>query len=384
MRDNSLFLVIAVILVLAIVGGIIFGIQTSNNITTNKNDITALKAGLVAANSSISSNSDQLTAANNQISSLKALEASDVAALKTQITSLTDQLNSANSQISALKTLESSDIAALKTQLGSLSDQIAAVNTAVTNLKSLESTDVTALKASLATLQTSVTTLQTSVTTLSNQVANLTTTTTTTSSTLFSGYPISSQVAGGVTQIYSFTPASSGTLFVSGSSTSALAYIRITNNNLATFVNYAFGTGTTLTISLVGGVSYSISFFNTEAVNSVSATLTATFTGTGGSGNPSTVFSPISGYVQGAGAQTQIAAYSPATTGNFYISGTSSSTTSQIVVSNVSVSPASTSTYTFSTGATLTIPGIAGNNYYIYIKNSDASSVTWSLTGQYY
>jgi hypothetical protein len=380
MKDNTLFLVVGIILVLAIIGVLIFGIQTSGNITTNRNDITTLKNQVAAANSSISTLTDQLNSANAQISSLKTLEASDVTAAKAQLATITDQLTSANNAIAALKTLEASDVSALKSQLGSLPDQISALNTQLTALKTLEGNDVTGLKTQVTTLQTTLTSLQASVTTLSTQVAALSSSSTGTPSTLFSSVPVTSLGSGGLQVLYAFAPTSSGTIYVTGSSTSGPTVIRLTNNNLGTYTDAAFGTGTTVTFAVYAGVSYSISFINNSGTV-VSASLTGTFTPTASSAT--TLFSNLS-FTHAAGAAPLLFyAYSPTTSGTFYVSGTATFASTVIRITDTTAAIAYDRP--FGTGTTVVVSGIAGHVYNFYAVNSDVSGTNYlNLTGQYY
>jgi len=85
---------------------------------------------------------------------------------------------------------------------------------------------------------------------------------------------------------------------------------------------------------------------------------------------------------QGPGVQTLVYTFAPTYSGYIYISGSSSSATGYIMVTN-STSGASTS-YTFGTGTTVTASLTAGNSYSIYFGNRDASgTITATLTGTY-
>jgi trimeric autotransporter adhesin len=377
-RSNTGFMIIGIILVLAIVGGIIFGIQTSSNITTNRNDIATLKNQSTAANSSISTLTDQLTAANASIASLKTLEASDVSGLKTQVASLTDQLTAANTQIASLKTLEASDVASLKTQIASHTDQITSITSQISSLKSLEASDITALKTQLATIQTSLTTLTTQVTNLATQVSNIGTTTG--SSTLFTSTAVT-QNPSTTTIIVNYNPTSSGTVTVTGSSSSTSGYIRVNNLSLGTFNVYLFGTGTTISFPVQGGYSYAILFGNSDATGTITATITGTFNSTTIT-STNNLFGPQQIQV---GASTTTALYQNYTVGavgNFTITATSDNASVYLRITDQTASNTSTNSVP-GVSATLTLAGTVGHVYSVYFVNPTLATVTTTVGGSY-
>jgi len=95
-------------------------------------------------------------------------------------------------------------------------------------------------------------------------------------STLFTSQGVS-QSANTQTLLYTFVPTYSGNIYISGTSSSSTGYIRVTNNTLNATVTYAFGTGTSITIPITGGYSYSIYFGNTDATGTITATLSASY-----------------------------------------------------------------------------------------------------------
>jgi uncharacterized phage infection (PIP) family protein YhgE len=89
------------------------------------------------------------------------------------------------------------------------------------------------------------------------------------------------------------------------------------------------------------------------------------------------------GISQSANTQTQVYSFTPSYTGQIYISGTSSSSTGYIRVINNSTNV--TNTYTFGTGAVITVGLIGGDNYTIYFGNSDnTGTIIATLSASYY
>ncbi len=73
---------------------------------------------------------------------------------------------------------------------------------------------------------------------------------------------------------------------------------------------------------------------------------------------------------QGPYVQTLVYTFTPTYSGISYISGTSSSSTGYISVTNTTTG--ASNPYTFGTGTTISAPLIAGNNYSIYFGNHDS------------
>jgi hypothetical protein len=373
-NNNTLFLIIGIILVLAIVGGIIFGMQTSNNVTTNTNNITDLKAQLSSANSQVTTLGTQLAEANSQIASIKTQEATDISALQAQLVSITAQITTANATLTSLKTQEATDVAALQASLADLTNQVTAVNTQLTALKAQETADITKLTGQITSLQSTVTSLSTQVANLGSTGGN--------PSTLFPAQTYTQNFAS-VTAIYSFTPTYSGNVIIAGSSSSSTTFIRITNNNLNTSVDYTFGLGTTVTIPLIGGISYSISFGNTATSGTISANLTGTFYPSSTAGTTQTSLFSTGTFTQNPNILTLIYAFAPTANGTVYVTGSSSTVTGYIRVTNTSLGSPPTD-YTFGTGTTVTFSVISGYNYSIFFGNTSTTTVTVTLNGTYY
>jgi hypothetical protein len=94
--------------------------------------------------------------------------------------------------------------------------------------------------------------------------------------TLFTSQPVS-QSFGTLTLLSTYVPTYSGHFNITGISSSATSYIKLTNNTTAASVDYAFGTNGAISVPVVGGQSYSIRFGNTEVSGTVTATVSATY-----------------------------------------------------------------------------------------------------------
>lgn len=79
------------------------------------------------------------------------------------------------------------------------------------------------------------------------------------------------------TIVYTFTPSYTGTLNISGTSTSSTGYILIINNSSGGSNTYAFGMGTTVSVPLNAGVNYGIYFGNHDTSGTVTVTLTGIY-----------------------------------------------------------------------------------------------------------
>lgn len=240
------FLVTLVILVILIVTSAIIDLQVFSRVTGNTNAVAALQTEAATLQG-------QLTSVNSQMSSLA------------------NELATANSDISAVKTQVATDSSQISTdtgQLSTLSQQVSQASSAGSQVSTLQN--------QIATLQTDLSTLTSQVTSLQTTVNSLSVGGTTTTNTLFSGQPVS-QNPGTYTLVYSFTPSYSGTLYVSGTSNSATAYILVVDSTYGTSNTYPFGSGTTVPAQLTAGNSYSIYFGNSDAVGTISASLTGTY-----------------------------------------------------------------------------------------------------------
>ena len=384
---NRTNIIIGIVLAVAVIGIIILSVLSYVNTTSDKNDIFALQvqvanlqSKITTANNELTSLSSQIADADSRISTLSSKESSDVSSLQDelstandQISSLTNQINSVLLQISSLQTDVSSDtvrISAIQTQLSSINSQ----------LSSLGDTTVS-LQNTLTSLENTLTSLENTVDSLVRQVNELTAAATN-PVILFSSQAVS-QAFGTQTLLYTFTPTYNGYIYISGTSSSTTGYIRVTNNTTSTYTDYAFGTGTTVTAAVTGGYSYSIRFGNSDASGTITAILSATYYPTSSSTTNSIPLFLSQPVTQAFSTQTLLYTFAPTYNGYIYISGTSSSTTGYIRVTNNT-----TSTYTdyaFGTGTTINAVVNAGYSYSISFGNSDASgTITATLSATYY
>jgi hypothetical protein len=112
-------------------------------------------------------------------------------------------------------------------------------------------------------------------------VASSSSATTQTPSTSYSTLLFSSQsISEGpstYTSVYTFTPISSGPIYISGTSSSTTGYILIVNNSTGDSNTYAFGTINIIAVPLTAGYNYSISFGNQDPSGTITANLTGTY-----------------------------------------------------------------------------------------------------------
>ncbi len=371
LRNNANFLVTAIILVVVIAGFAVLGIYSSANFKNNSNSIYALQIQKEAMQSDLSTAKSQIATLTDQVSTLQKNTASngdkistmnmDLSSAKSQIASIKTDVDTANSQISALKTSTASNTASIT----SIQTQFSTINSQLT------------------TLQSTLTTLQGTITSLTARVKSLESTSTTTNpTTLFASQTIS-QNYNTQTTLTEFTPSSSGYIYVSGTSNASTGYIRIYNNSLGTYTDYPFGTGATVTASVVAGYSYSIIFGNTNTAGTFLATLTATYyPGSSSSTTYTTLFSSQT-ISQNYNTQTTLSTFAPTYSGYIYVSGTSNASTGYIRVYNNSLG--TYTDYAFGTGTTVTSVVTAGYSYSIMFGNTNTSGTfTATLTGTYY
>ena len=376
--QTTYLLIIAGVLVVAIIGFIIFGITFSNNITSNRNNISSaqqqiatLQTQLSSANSQISSLTAQLASSNTQISSLS----NQLTSANSQISTLTPQLTTAKSQITTLQ----NGLSAATTQISALADQSNTVNSQITALQNAVS-PISGIQTQITAINTQLTSLQSMITSLSTQISNYSTTNNQT--TLFTSQSIS-QNANSQTTVYTYTPTYAGVIYLSGTSSSATGYIRVANNSLGTSTNYPFGTGTAISAPVTGGYNYSIIFGNTDSTGIITATIIGyNFASSTSTTNQTTLFASQSVY-QSANTQTQIYTFTTIYSGTVYVSGNSSSATGYIKFLNNTTG--ATNSYTFGTGTTINASVTAGSSYSIYFGNTDvAGTITATLSGTYY
>ncbi len=378
-KYNITQIIIGIIVAVAVIGIIVISIMTylktksdEESIFTLREHLAALQNQLGTTRTDLASLADQVADADSRITDLSDKESSDVASLQ-------DDLTSANSQIFSL----TNQIDTILLQISSLQHAVTSdtgiVGTIETQL-SLIAADLSSLGDTTTALQTTLTSLENTVDSLISQVNELTQAASNpvvlfTSRTITQ--PFSTQ-----TLLHTFAPTYSGNIYISGTSSSTTGYIRVTNNSTSTFTDYPFGTGTTVNAIVMGGYSYSIRFGNTEGSGTVTATLSAVYYPFSSTSNSVTLFSSQT-INQAASTQTIIYNYTPASNGYIYFSGTSSSTTSYIRVTNNTTS--TFTDYPFGTGTTVNAVVNAGHNYTIRFGNTEgAGTVTAILSAIYY
>ena len=378
---NKTQIIVGIIMAAAIIGIIVLSILTyvktvsdENTINTLWDQLVALQTQLSNARTELNTLSGQVSVADVKISTLTSKEASDISSLQNELSSATDDISTLTSQINSLVF----QISGIQSEITSDAGVIASIQSQLTSIN----TQLSSLGNTTVSLQNTLTSLKNTVDSLVIQVNNLSSAATN-PVTLFSSQPVS-QAFGTQTLLATFPPTYSGNVYVSGTSSSATGYIRVTNNNTSAFTIYAFGTGTTITAPVTAGYSYSIRFGNSDASGTITATLSGTYYPTSYPGtNSVTLFSsqPVS---QAFSTQTLLYnTFTPTYSGNVYVSGTSSSATGYIRVTNNNTS--ASNVYAFGTGTTISAPVTAGYSYSIRFGNADASgTITATLSATYY
>jgi TolA-binding protein len=162
-------------------------------------------------------------------------------------------------------------LATTSNQITALTNQLTNINGQITTLQSNVSSQISSMQTQLSTITTQLTALQNNVTSLSAEVSVITTT-----NPLFTSQGIS-QSFGTQTQVYTFTPSYTGEIYLSGTSSSSTGYIRVINNSTSATNTYTFGTGTVITVGLIGGDNYTIYFGNSDTTGTIIATLSASY-----------------------------------------------------------------------------------------------------------
>jgi septal ring factor EnvC (AmiA/AmiB activator) len=238
--------------------------RTADNnsaLATQTAQVASLQSQLSAANSQVSTLGGQvatlsknLASADSTISTLS----TQLTSVNSQITSLTKQINTTGSQIAALQGQTSSS----GSQINTLQTQLGTLQNAINELKSQS----VSTQGAITSLQSQLNTAQSTLDTLTQQIN--------TPVTLFAPRSIT-QAANTNSIVYSFVPAYSGYISISGISSSTTGYITIVNDDLGTSNTYNFGKGTTVYVQLSNSYHYSIYFGNHD----VSGTITATLSG---------------------------------------------------------------------------------------------------------
>ena len=211
--------------------------------------------------------SDQIGDSEGQVASINDQQALSIAILQDelataneQISSLTNQLNTVVLQVTNLQNevySDSSAILTMQTQLSSITSELSALNTTTASLQS-----------KLTSLENMVNSLKTTVDRLTAPATN--------SVVLFSAQTIT-QSFSTQTLIYDITTPYTGYISISGTSSSATAYIRVTNNTTSVSNFHAFGTSSVVNVAVYAGYSYSIYFGNSDTFGTITANLSAVY-----------------------------------------------------------------------------------------------------------
>jgi len=271
---NWNYIIIGFILTVAIIGSLVLSILTyvknvsdEKTMNTYRDRLAVLESQVIATSTELDSLSEQVSEAEGQVASVNDQQAlsiaiiqDDLAAATEQISSLINQLNNAVLQITDLTTDVSSDSSA--------------IITIQTKLSSIAS-ELSALKTTTASLQSKITSLENQVNSLTDKVNKLTKPVTN-SIVLFSSQPIS-QAFSTQTLLYTLTTPYTGYIAISGTSSSATSYIRVTNNTTSVTNFYVFATGTVVNVMVTAGYNYSIYFGNSDTAGTITATLSAVY-----------------------------------------------------------------------------------------------------------
>jgi hypothetical protein len=217
-----------------------------STISQQASQISSLDTQLASVNSQLSTSQEQLTTASAQLESSK----SQVAFLQLQASQLQTRLADLNSQI------------------GTLQDQLSVADSDISTLQS----QLTAANAQSASLQSQLTSANSQIATLQS-IAGLSL-----SSAQASSVSVL-QPAGGTSTVVSFSASYAGYVVVSGTSSTANGYIRVTDSYSGYPYNtydHAFGTGATLTIPVLPG-TVTVIFGNTNLTGTATATISVVY-----------------------------------------------------------------------------------------------------------
>ncbi|MBN1366365.1 MAG: hypothetical protein JW967_00350, partial [Dehalococcoidales bacterium] len=268
-KHNTFFLITGIILVGLIVGVVLLAVQASNNIKSSNTSIealttqaTSLQSSLASTNSQIASITDQVNESISTLTDNMSLNNQEVAELNQDLAGITSQISSYNSEF-----------VSINNQLDDLEDSVSSGDSSIASIENQLST----ISSQITSLQNTVTSLQSSINSLNTRVSALESAAANTKITLITSYSIT-QDFNERTLLTTFSPTGTGTLYISGTSSSSTGYIRLYNNTLSTFTDYTFGTAKTITTAVTYGYTYSIYFGNTEPSGTVTATLSAYYT----------------------------------------------------------------------------------------------------------
>jgi uncharacterized coiled-coil protein SlyX len=272
--SNRTNIVVGFILIVAIIGIIILSTQAfvksnsdENTIKTLQNQIADLESQVLATKTQLITLSAKVEDAEGHVASTDYQQESDIALLEEGLAQANNNINALNNQVSSFASILSrlqSEVSRDSASISSIEAELSSINS---YLSSFSST-ITSLQTKLNSLENTVNSLNNTIKYLISPGNN--------PAVLLASQPVN-QGAGAQTLLYTFTPSKSGYISFSGVSNSAWAYIRIANNTTTASQNYPFGTGTTFSVPITAGYSYSIIFGNTASSGTVTATVTAVY-----------------------------------------------------------------------------------------------------------
>jgi predicted nucleic acid-binding Zn-ribbon protein len=367
-QNNPLSKVIGVILVIVIIVFAVFWVQTSGHLSDNQTTIASLNTQLSGVQSQVGTDQSQISALSSQLTAAQtqlSTTSSTAASLKTQLTTDETTISSLSGQITAAN----SKIADLTTQFGNtgsgiagIQNQVAKDATTIANLQTQLTTatgQITAATSQISTLQTQLSTLQTQVSSGTGSG--------TSQQTILSGQAFT--LSGGQqTLLTSFNAASSGSLIVSGSTTTITGYLRINNSVYGSSTNYPFN-GASVSIPIQAG-SNSLYMGDNDATGSIATATMNAYVGNGASGTGAgqTTLLTSQVFTLFGGQQSLITSFNASGAGILLISGSINSITSYLRLNNSTYG--SSSNYPFANGSTVSIPFQIGNNT-LYMGNQD-------------
>ncbi len=201
-----------------------------------------------------------------------------IAARNLTIATQQAQIAQLNSQIVGLQTdlaTEKANSTSLLQQLTTTKGQLAAANAQILS----KTGELTVSQSQVSILQSQITSLNSQVTTLQSEKADLQNIVNLGASTVqASSIPIS-QTYGALSSVSSFNVNYAGYLLITGSSSSATGYLRVTDsysNYAFNSSNISFGTGTSVVVPVLPG-SITVSFGNTDGAGTITATISVTY-----------------------------------------------------------------------------------------------------------
>jgi hypothetical protein len=181
----------------------------------------------------------------------------------------------------------------------------------------------------------------------------------------------------------SFNATTSGTVLVSGSTSTATAYLRLNGSTSGSSANFPFVNGTTVSIPFQAGNNSLYMGNGDPSGTTPTATLSAylTYSGSGGGGNAQTTILSSQGFTLTSGGQTILATFTGSSSGSLFVSGSTTSTTGYIRVYNGTYG--GSTNYTFTSGSTISIPVQSGYNTIYFGIGNDTPPQTATISATY-